>query len=106
MNVAVATGNLRSNTTPSAYMTTLESNKTSEKQSESKKNKLILHYTHEKRFASFKRDMHHIYHTVFYQTPAAERRIIVGNRNRPDAGRELIRKRPKPSILQNTKTTK
>ena len=106
MNVAVTTGYLHSNTTQNAYMTILESNKTSEKQSESTQSKLILHYTHEERFSSFKRDIHHIYHTILHQTPTAEGRIIVGNRNRRDARRELIRKRPKPSILQNTKTTK
>jgi hypothetical protein len=29
------------------------------------------------------------------------RKVIVGNRNRRDARNELLRKRPKPSFLQN-----
>ena len=106
MNVAVVTGNLHSNTTQNAYITILESNKSSEKQSESTQSKLILHYTHEEIFSSLKRDMHCIYHTIFHQTPAAEERIMVGNGNRRDARHELICKRPEPSILQNTKTAK
>ena len=77
MNVGVATGNLHSNTTQNAYMTVLESNKTTEKQSESTQSKLILHYTHEERFSLFKRDMNHIHHTIFHQTPAAEEKLLV-----------------------------
>ena len=77
MNVGVATGNLHSNTTQNAYMTILESNKTAEKQSESTQSKLILHYTHEERFSSFKSDMHHIYHIIFHQIPAAEEKLLV-----------------------------
>jgi hypothetical protein len=63
--------------------------------------KLFFHYTHEKRFESFKRDMHKIYDTVFKNTPAMDLRVIVGNRNRPDAKTEIISKRPKLSLLQS-----
>ena len=48
-----------------------------------------------------KRDMHKVYDTVFKNTPAMNLRLTVGNRNRRDAKNELIRKRPKRSILQN-----
>ncbi|CAF1431400.1 unnamed protein product [Adineta steineri] len=62
--------------------------------------RLFLHYKHEKRFQPFKRNMHQIYQNVFKNTPAMDLRLIVGNRNRRDAKNELIRKRPKRSLLQ------
>ena len=62
---------------------------------------LFVHYTHEKRLQSFKRDMHQVYENVFKNTPAMNVKLIVGNRNRRDAKNELTRKRPKPSILQS-----
>ncbi|CAF4114805.1 unnamed protein product, partial [Adineta steineri] len=62
--------------------------------------RLFLHYTHEKRFESFKRNMHRVYQNVFKNTPAMDLRLIVGNRNRRNAKNELIRKRPKRSLLQ------
>lgn len=64
-------------------------------------NKLITHYTHEKRFRSVKRDLHQVYDDIFHNTPAAAVKLIVGNRNRRDARHELIRKKPKLSVLQN-----
>ncbi len=89
----------------------LDNDQTQEKQNESitktakietnKRDKLIVHYTHEKRFQPFKRDMHYVYANVFRNTPAMNLQLIVGNRNRRDAKNELVRKRPKPSILQN-----
>jgi hypothetical protein len=63
--------------------------------------KQFVHYTHEKRFNSFKRDMHQVYEDIFKDTPAMNAKIIVGNRNRPDAKHELIRKRPLKRLLQN-----
>jgi CRISPR/Cas system endoribonuclease Cas6 (RAMP superfamily) len=68
--------------------------KTSEK-------KLIIHYTHEKRLESLKRDMHRIYHDVFKNTPVEDLKLIVGTRNRRDARNELIRKRPSQRLLKN-----
>ncbi|CAF4327710.1 unnamed protein product, partial [Adineta steineri] len=41
------------------------------------------------------------YDNVFKNTPAMNMKLIVGNRNRRDALNELIRKRPKRSLLQN-----
>jgi hypothetical protein len=43
----------------------------------------------------------YVYGNVFRNTPAMNLQLIVGNRNRRDAKNELVRKRPKPSILQN-----
>ncbi|CAF1487920.1 unnamed protein product, partial [Adineta steineri] len=62
--------------------------------------RLFLHYKHEKRFRPFKRNMHKVYQNVFKNTSAMDLRLIVGNRNRRDAKNELIRKRPKRSLLQ------
>ena len=67
--------------------------------------KLIIHYTHEKRLESLKRDMHKIYHDVFKNTPVGDLRLIVGTRNRRDARNELIRKRPSHRLLQNKPRT-
>ena len=63
--------------------------------------KLIVHYTHEKRFHSFKRQMHQVYEDVFKNTPAMTVKLIVGSRNRAQARNDLIRKRPMISLLRN-----
>ncbi|CAM2730266.1 unnamed protein product, partial [Rotaria socialis] len=63
--------------------------------------KLIVHYTHEKRFQTFKSDIHQVYGNVFKDTPAADVKLIVGNKNRRSAKTELICKRPKQSLLIN-----
>ena len=64
-------------------------------------NKLIIHYTHEKRFNTRKRDMHRIFEETFANTPITETKLIVGNRNRQNTMTELIRKRPRQTILKN-----
>ncbi|CAF4877018.1 unnamed protein product, partial [Rotaria socialis] len=64
-------------------------------------NKLIVHYTHEKRFQTFKSDMHQVYDNIFKDTPAADVKLIVGNKNRRSGKTELICKRPKQSLLIN-----
>ncbi len=63
--------------------------------------KIIVHYTHEKRFHSFKRDMHHIYDHTFQNQIDQDIKMIVGNRNRRDAKKELIHKRPKQYLIKN-----
>ena len=64
--------------------------------------KVTIHYTHEKRLASMKRDIHQTYDQLFKNTPAQTTRLIIGNRNRRDARNELIRKRPRRSLLRNS----
>ncbi len=62
---------------------------------------LFVHYTHEKRFQPFKRDMHQVYDNVFKNTPAIDMKLIVGNRNCRDAKNELVHNRPKAALLRN-----
>jgi len=69
-----------------------------------KDDQFFVHYTHEKRFHSLKRDMHKVYQDTFENAPAIYSKLIVGNRNRRNAQHELIRKRPKKTLLQNTFT--
>ncbi|CAF1340300.1 unnamed protein product [Adineta steineri] len=83
-----------------AETTSRESITTIQKKPINYADRLFLHYKHEKRFQPFKRNMHQIYQNVFKNTPAMDLRLIVGNRNRRDAKNELIRKRPKRSLLQ------
>ncbi len=63
--------------------------------------KFFVHYTHEQRFNTLKKDMHQVYDDVFQNTPAMYTRMVVGTRNRRDTKNELIRKRPKRTLLQN-----
>ncbi|CAF3564401.1 unnamed protein product [Rotaria socialis] len=64
-------------------------------------NKLIIHYTHEKRFKTRKRDLHRIFQETFANTSILETKLIVGNRNQKSTMKELIRKRPRQAILKN-----
>ncbi|CAF1580242.1 unnamed protein product [Rotaria magnacalcarata] len=64
-------------------------------------NKLIIHYTHEKRFNTRERGMHRIFQDTFVNTPIIETKLIVGNTNRKNTMKELIRKRPPQAILKN-----
>lgn len=69
--------------------------------------KVFVYYTHEQRLDKLKKDMHRVYEDIFHHTPAMYTTIIVGTKNRRDAKNELIRKRPKQSLLQNkTKPSK
>lgn len=67
----------------------------------SKQDRIIVHYIHEGRFRSFKKDIHQIHQEVVKNPPALETRLIVGNRNRRSAQFELIRKRPSRKLLKN-----
>ncbi|CAM4982819.1 unnamed protein product [Rotaria socialis] len=78
-----------------------ESTKQTENKTFNFDEKLFIHFTHENRFHTYRRDMHQIYEDVFQQTPAMNTRLIVGNRNRRETQSELIRKRPTKAILQN-----
>ena len=58
---------------------------------------LIIHYTHESRLASYKADLHRIWNNLFRGTSVALTRFIVGNKNSPNATKQLMRRRPKPN---------
>ncbi|CAF2107059.1 unnamed protein product [Rotaria magnacalcarata] len=68
--------------------------------------KFFTHFTYEKRFKTYKRDMHQVYHDTFKDTPAMYTNLIVVNRIRRQTQNELIRKRLNKKLLQNTTTIK
>ena len=55
---------------------------------------LIIHYTHEARFASSKKNTHQSWHQIFNGTPVASKKLIVGNRNTRKWQDSLVRRRP------------
>jgi hypothetical protein len=81
--------------------TTISNNKQENNDTKANGNNIIVHYKHEKRFHSFKRDMHHIYDNTFQNQIDKDIKMIVGNRNRRDAKKELIHKRPKQYLIKN-----
>ncbi len=85
----------------SIHTTAIVNNKQKNNDTKADGNRIIVHYTHEKRFHSFKRDMHHIYDKTFQNQIDKDIKIIVGNRNRRDAKKELIHKRPKQNLIKN-----
>jgi len=70
---------------------------------EEKSNKrLILHYRHEQRLASYKKDLHQIWNNTFNATSILDTRLIVGTRNNRNTAEELVSKRPSmPSTAKN-----
>ena len=55
---------------------------------------LIVHYTHEERLATFKKNLHRLWNGAFTDTPIEKTRLIVGKRNNRNGKRELIHIRP------------
>ncbi len=55
---------------------------------------IIVHYTHENRFESTKRDIHQIWNQKFQQTPVLNTRLIIGNLNSHNITRELVHRSP------------
>ena len=55
---------------------------------------VLIHITHENRFASMKRDMHETFREAFQSLGMEAVRLIFGHRNSPTLQRELIRKQP------------
>ncbi|CAF1515433.1 unnamed protein product [Rotaria magnacalcarata] len=56
--------------------------------------RVIIHYTHEKRFTTIKKDMHAIFEKGFQGYGIEAVKLIVGHRNSPNSERELTRKQP------------
>jgi hypothetical protein len=55
---------------------------------------LIIHYAHEARLTTYKRDIHQLWDQTFKETPVVKTKLIVGNRNNPNATQTLVRSRP------------
>ena len=71
----------------------IEVNKDNQPNKKSEKT-LVLHYTHEKRLDSIKRDIHKIYSEVFKDTEASDIRLMVAHRNSRNTQLELVHKQP------------
>jgi hypothetical protein len=55
---------------------------------------LIIHYTHEKRFRRYQKEIHQLWKQTFKTTPAALTKLIIGHRNNKNMKREHVRRRP------------
>ena len=55
---------------------------------------LIIHYTHVRRLASYKKEIHQLWNQIFERTPVQNTRLIIGNRNSENMTKELVRRRP------------
>ena len=71
---------------PQTYM---KINKKTKSKSE---DRVIIHYTHETRFNSMKRDMHEVFREAFKNFGIEGLKLIVGHRKSPPLKQELIRK--------------
>ncbi|CAF4085834.1 unnamed protein product, partial [Adineta steineri] len=99
--ISAATANINNDPTGDEIMQATMPTKNTEAPLTSYTDKLFIHYTHEKRFQSCKKDMHQVYEDIFKNTTAIHAKLIVGNKNRRNAQNELIRKKPNKKLLQN-----
>jgi predicted methyltransferase len=85
----------------------LASTSTTHQQGKNKcQDNVIIHYTHENRFTSMKRDTHEIFREAFKGLGPEAVRLVVGHRNSPTIQRELIRKRSHMKLMTvNPKVT-
>ena len=102
--LSAATADIDNDQTDEQLVEKTETTKKTENKKTNYGDKFFIHYTHEKRFESCKRDMHRVYEDVFKNTPAMHATPVVGNRNRRATQNELIRKRPKRTLLKNIMT--
>jgi hypothetical protein len=63
---------------------------------------VILHYTHEQRFAHYKRAIHRMWNDTFHNTHLQAATLIVGTRNNPNLEKELVRRNPFPKKKPTT----
>ncbi|CAF3437083.1 unnamed protein product [Rotaria socialis] len=101
VSLSAATADIDNDQTDDTHQEPTRAAHEQNKQEHTYGNKLIVHYTHEQRFQTFKSDMHRVYDNVFKDTPVADVKLIVGNKNRRSSKNELICKRPKRSLLIN-----
>jgi len=98
---SAAKADLDNDQTDHEHATTTVTKILSSSSSLSSSNKLFIHYKYEKRFRSFKRDIHQIHNRVIPRHLALDLRLIVGTYNRSNAKNELIRKKPKQWLLKD-----
>ena len=55
---------------------------------------LIIHYTHEQRFAHYKSAIHQKWNKSFLNTQVMNTLLVVGTRNNPNLTKELVRRSP------------
>jgi hypothetical protein len=65
-----------------------------------KEKSIIVHYTYERRFASYKSKIHQIWDKSFNSTSAIETKLMIGTRNNPNLTEELVRRSPRPPITE------
>jgi hypothetical protein len=63
-----------------------------------KEKSIIVHYTYERRFASYKSKIHQIWNQSFHSTSAIETKLIIGTRNNRNLTEELVRRSPRQPI--------
>jgi hypothetical protein len=63
--------------------------------------KLLLHYTHEQRLLTIKKDIHHIWTTIFSKTPTTETGLIIDNLNNRNNIKEMVSKRSSKTSYKN-----
>ena len=98
---SAAKADLDNDQTDYEHATTTVTKISSSSSSLSPSNKLFIHYKYEKRFRSFRRDIHQIHNRVIPRHLALDLRLIVGTYNRSNAQNELIRKKPKQWLLKD-----
>jgi len=68
----------------------IQAQTTTNKQLTNINDEFFVHYTHEDRFQSLKRDMHQVYDDIFQNTPAMDTKMAVDTRNRRERGPRKI----------------
>ncbi len=56
-----------------------------------------VHYTHEARLQSYKKDIHQLWNQIFAQTPVMNTTLIIGSRNHRNSKGRLVHRRPNQS---------
>ncbi len=64
--------------------------------------KFIIHYIHEARLQTTKKDIHQLWDQTFQQTPIMNTKLIIGNRNSPNLTRTLVHRRPQKKPIDLT----
>ena len=80
---------------------------TKRKQNSKWDNNLIIHYSHEKRFETLKKDIHQLWNQIFHDTPIMNTKLIIGHKNNNSTTRELVQRcphhMPKPIYTNQSK---